>query len=118
MNTNSSGLSPDQSAAVQSTQLAPFNEQRLALWNPPVSRLAPALNRSFTTSLAVRAIAVLLGQRLDGAAESGHQLAPAEIEALLGAIVTLASDLNREICRMADLLEHECGAAARGASAS
>ena len=98
--------------------LAPFNEQRLALWNPTVSRLAPVLNRSFTTSLAVRAIAVLLGQRLEESAESGHQMAPAESEALLGAIVTLTSDLNREACRMADFLEQACSAAEGAASAS
>lgn len=62
--------------------------------------LASILNRAFDFSLSARAITEVLCRAQEG--ELLRKLSPLDIEGLLIAIRTLALDLNREICRVAD----------------
>ncbi len=83
----------------------PLNEQVLAEHDLRVGRLAPVLNRAFTTSLAVRAIAEAIGRGSIEEGEDEPRLAPLDVESLLGAIVMLADDLNRDVCQVVDFLD-------------
>lgn len=70
--------------------------------------LAAVLNRAFDFSLSTRAITEVLCRAQEG--ELLRKLSPLDIEGLLIAIRTLALDLNREICRVADGVASETSA--------
>ena len=79
--------------------------EKLAECDVRLGRIAPVLNRAFTASLAVRAIAEAIGR---GATEDGilgKKLAPLDLESLLAAIVMLSADLNRDVCQVVNFLD-------------
>lgn len=104
-----SGVSGQEGGGLDWRRFELLDVDKLAECDGRLGKIAPVLNRAFTTTLAVRAIAEAIGRgAID---EGGHEqkLMPLDVESLLSAIVMLAVDLNREICEVGDYLDGAIG---------
>ncbi|WP_151445803.1 hypothetical protein [Lacisediminimonas profundi] len=96
------GLSP------RSVLRGPIDKNALCDHDSRLARLAPVLNRAFTTSLAVRAVAEMIAHGTVGVGDGDRELSPLNLEALLATIFTLADDLNKDVCQAVDFLDGVC----------